>query len=220
MYKNHLQGIEVDGLGHVYWSFTDVLVKTDLTGAILERVQVPFHHGDLVFRDRELFVATNLGKDSAPTGADSWVYIYDANSLALKNRIPLPDVIFGAGGIASHGSQFLVVGGLPSDETANVVYEYGPSFELSRAITIPGYTQLGVQTATFGDGHWWLGCYGGTLLRVHPSYADIARFRFDAALGLAALSEGRYYVGRGQCGQEGCIGTAVLVPLSTILRTE
>lgn len=32
-----------------------------------------------------------------------------------------------------------------------------------------GYTLLGIQTATFANGHFWFGCYGGKLLKADPS---------------------------------------------------
>lgn len=48
-YTNHLQGICTDGGEAIFWSWTDVLVKTDRRGRLLKQVRVSNHHGDLCF---------------------------------------------------------------------------------------------------------------------------------------------------------------------------
>ncbi|MEO6807662.1 MAG: hypothetical protein ABI353_00925, partial [Isosphaeraceae bacterium] len=74
VYPQHLQGVCIDEKGSIYWSFTDVLVKTDLVGKRIAKAPVASHHGDLCYLDGRLYVAVNLGQFNQPAGrADSRV---------------------------------------------------------------------------------------------------------------------------------------------------
>src|SRR5690606_35314489 len=98
-YPKHLQGACTDGEQALFWRFTDRLVKTDPDGKVLEQVPVADHHGDLCHHDGRLYVAVNLGQFNRPEGAaDSWVYVYDAETLEKLARHPVPEVVHGAGG--------------------------------------------------------------------------------------------------------------------------
>src|SRR4051812_35321676 len=99
-YPRHLQGVATDGRA-IYWSWTDALVKTDMQGRLMKRVKAASHHGDLCVVKDKVFVAVNLGPFNLPAGkADSWVYAYDAATLDLLTRQPVPELVHGAGGIA------------------------------------------------------------------------------------------------------------------------
>jgi len=156
-YPQHLQGVAA-AAGAIYWSFTTVLVKTDLEGRILARAEVPSHHGDLCVAGGRVIVAwSNLFNRP---GADSKVYLYDADDLTLLEIKPVPEVTFGAGGVDHREGRFYIVGGLPPDGEENLVYEYDAEFRHVKTHRIPsGYTCLGIQTACFHDGRWWFGCY-------------------------------------------------------------
>jgi len=111
---HHLQGLCVDGLGNIFWSFTTELVKTNFAGKVLVKIPVGNHHGDLCYHEGKVFVAVNFGDFNNPEGkADSWVYVYDAAKLLLIAKHQTPEVTFGAGGIACHAGKYIVVGGLP-----------------------------------------------------------------------------------------------------------
>ena len=115
-YPQHLQGICTDQRESLYWSFTTRLVRTDQDGRIQRTVNVRSHHGDLCYRDGRLYVAVNYGDFNNPKGnADSWVCVYDADTLELLQEIAVPDVRYGAGGIGYHNQRFVVVGGLPDN---------------------------------------------------------------------------------------------------------
>ena len=119
-YPRHVQGICTDGKDALYWSWTDVLVKTDADGRLLKQVPVADHHGDLCYHAGRVYVAVNLGKFNRPAGeADSWVYVYDGNTLAELAKHPVPELVHGAGGIAWHDGKFIVVGGLPAEIEEN-----------------------------------------------------------------------------------------------------
>ncbi|REJ98476.1 MAG: SGNH/GDSL hydrolase family protein [Planctomycetota bacterium] len=211
-YPKHLQGVCTNDCDAVYWSFTDVLVKTDAAGRVLKKVPVADHHGDLCFHDGRIYVAVNLGQFNQPAGkADSWVYIYDAETLRELARHEATEVVHGAGGIACDGEKFLVVGGLPEGIEENYLYEY--DLELSfqeRHILNSGYTRLGIQTAAYHDGTWWFGCYGTPkiLLKADSELQFTARYEFDCSLGITGLPDGRILTASGQCrGDEGCTGS-------------
>ena len=199
VYPKHLQGIATGDGPEIFWCFTVVLVKTDLAGRVLARVEVPNHHGDLECHDGKVFVAVNLGAfNREPGHADSWVYVYDAGDLSFLAKHPCPEAVHGAGAIARGKDGFLVGGGLPVGRTVNYVYEYDERFRFRREVVIEsGYTRLGVQTALHAQGAWWFGCYGDDLLKTDASFRLTGKFGFDCALGLAESGGDGFLVGRG-----------------------
>lgn len=210
-YPHHLQGIAVDGES-IYWSFTTTLVKTDLDGKLRKKVPVANHHGDLCFDDGKLFVAVNLGKFNDPNGnADSWVYVYDADTLNEIARHEVQEVFHGAGGIGFRDGRFFVVGGLPGDVEENYVYEYDGDFGFVKQHVIEsGQTQLGIQTATFAHDRWWFGCYGDPkiLLVTDADFQMKGRYEFDCSLGIEGLPDGRLMSAEGRCETDaGCTGS-------------
>jgi hypothetical protein len=210
VFTHHLQGVCADG-EFLYWSFTTSLVKTDLTGKVLLKVPVDNHHGDLCLHEGKLYVAVNLGKFNDPEGnADSWVYVYDADSLNEVARHETQDVFYGAGGIGVREGRFFVVGGLPEDMQYNFVYEYDESFQLvQRHIVESGHTHLGIQTATYANDRWWFGCYGSpaVLLVTDSDFQMLGRYEYDCSLGIAGYTSGRLLVASGTCEKEvGCTG--------------
>lgn len=209
-YPHHLQGVCTNEKDSIYWSFTTKLVKTDRTGKLVKVVDVSNHHGDLCFHEGKIYVALNFGKFNDPKGnSDSCVYVYDASDLSLLAKHKTPEVFHGAGGIAIHKGKFLVVGGLPDGVNENFAYEYDGDFKFLKKHTLAsGHTHLGIQTATFSDGHWWFGCYGRPksdnapstppiLLKVDASLKKVERFEFNCSLGVVPISVGCFLVARG-----------------------
>jgi hypothetical protein len=160
-YGGHLQGMTTDYRNYIYWSHTTQIVKTDLNGNIVSRIDVPTHHGDLAYYKDRIYVAVNFGKfNEAPGLADSWVHVYRADDLGFIKKYPVPEAVHGAGGIAIHNDVAMVVGGLPPGNNVNFIYEYDMEFNLKKLHRLPsGYTYLGIQTATWFDGYWYFGCY-------------------------------------------------------------
>jgi len=209
-YKQHLQGVCSDK-DAIYWCFTTTLVKTDMKGSVLKKVPVANHHGDLCCHDGKLYVAVNLGKFNDPEGnADSWVYVYDAESLKELARHKTQQVFHGAGGIGYRDGHFFVVGGLPDGVEENYVYEYDGEFKfLKKHIIKSGHTHLGIQTATFAHDRWWFGCYGDPkiMLVTEADFQMKGRHEIDCSLGIEGFSGGRLLVGSGRCEKDdGCTG--------------
>lgn len=197
-YPHHLQGICTDGKDSIYWCWTDKVVKTDRDGRVLKEIAVANHHGDLCFRDGRVYVAVNLGKFNRPAGeADSWVYVYDGDTLAELAKHRVPEVVHGAGGMEYHDGKFIIVGGLPSGVGENYLYEYDESFRFrNRHVLASGYTLMGIQTAKHADGAWWFGCYGtpAVLLRADERFQVIGKWEFNASVGIAPISGGRFLI--------------------------
>lgn len=209
-YPHHLQGVCKDGEA-IYWSFTTRLVKTDLAGRVLKQIPVANHHGDLCCHDGRLFCAVNLGDFNNPDGhADSWVYVYDAETLDELARHETPEVQYGAGGVGVREGRFYLVGGLPPGIEENFVYEYDREFQFVRQHTVAsGSTLMGIQTAAFAHDRWWFGCYGDpkVLLVTDAQFRMIGRCEFDCSLGIAGLPDGRLLVAGGTCREGvGCTG--------------
>ncbi|MCU0879832.1 MAG: hypothetical protein MUF06_18830 [Pirellulaceae bacterium] len=212
-YSHHLQGVCADREA-IYWCFTTTLVKTDLSGKVLHKVPVANHHGDLCLHEGKLYVAVNLGKFNDPAGnADSWVYVYQPDDLAFVAKHAVPEVFHGAGGIGVRGGRLFVVGGLPASIEENYVYEYDGDFKFIAKHTIAsGHTHLGIQTATFAGGRWWLGCYGDPqiLLVTDADFKLLGRHEYDCSLGIVGLTDGRFLSASGRSAPGACTGSVRL----------
>ncbi len=193
-YSGHLQGVATQGDEYIFWSFTNTLVKTDLKGKILVKVSVDGHSGDLCVQDDKIYAAVNLGEfNQEPGKADSWVYVYDSENLALLSRRAIPQAVHGAGGMDFNDGSFYVVGGLPEGYQENYVYQYDPEFNfVKRHVIESGYTLMGIQTACFSRGCWWFGCYGDPreTIQADPDFNVVGRFQFDCSLGLTLYGKG------------------------------
>jgi hypothetical protein len=154
----------------------------------------------------------NLGKFNDPKGnADSRVYVYDADTLALIAKHETQEVFHGAGGIGIMGGRFFVVGGLPDGVEENYVYEYDANFKFARKHVIKsGWTRLGIQSATFHDGEWWFGCYGTPkiTLKTDSDFKMLGRYEFDCSLGIVGIAKDRLLFAKGPKTPDGrCLGS-------------
>lgn len=228
-YPLHLQGVCTNDRDAIYWSFTDFLVKTDLEGRVRKKVSVANHHGDLCFHDGKVYVAVNLGQFNQPAGkADSWIYVYDAETLEELARHETPEVVHGAGGMAYLDGAFFVVGGLPPGTNENYVYEYDAS-DLSfrkRHVLETGYTLMGIQTIAFADGHWWFGCYGkpSVLWKADRDFRMVGHWNTNASVGIVGDREGRLLVATtprdSQGNHQGVLYSSVPDPEKGLRRLE
>lgn len=197
-YNGHLQGTDAKGT-NIWWSFTKKIVRTDLSGAVLASCDAPSHQGDLCVKGDTLYVAVNRGKFNTETKGNSFVYSFDSMTLE-KKKVWTLDMPMGAGGITWNGDRFYVVGGLPPTHRCNYVHEYDADFKLvKRHVLNTGYTVLGIQTATFMDGEFLFGIYGGKgnpggILRCSTDFKSIRRYTGGGAVGFAKIN-GRIYTG-------------------------
>ena len=199
-YDGHQQGMATDGKNAIFWSHTTQLAKTDMHGNLLKVIDVPSHHGDMDYYDQKVYVAVNLGGFNGNGQSDSWVYVYDAKDLSFISKHPVPELVFGAGGIAIHNGRFIVVGGLPTDYQENYVYEYDSNFNFKKRHTIKsGHTAVGIQTAAWFKGYWWFGCYGMPdnpgLLKTDDSFNLVATYDLNFSFGIIGINGDKFLQG-------------------------
>ena len=225
-YTNHLQGVATDNAGNIFWSFTTRLVKTDKQGALLSQVAVPWHYGDLTWHGGRVFVAVNHGKfNQEPGAAKSWVYVHDAETLALLEKHQVPEAVHGAGGIEWYNGRFFIVGGLPASLEANYVYEYTETFAFVRRHEIAsGQTKMGIQTVCrVRDNLWLFGCYGkpAVTLVTNDAFAFQGKKVFNASYGIARTSEtGTVLVARDRLSGKTHAGNVSPVKIETVLSAK
>ena len=197
-YSGHLQGVATDGKS-IYWSFTHVVVRTDLSGKVLASVEAPPHQGDLCVKGNVVYVAVNRGKFNQENAAVSEVMSYDASTLRHLKTWKL-DMPHGAGGMTYVGDRFYVIGGLPATHERNYVYEYDGDFNLVRRHELAtGFTLMGIQTAAFEDGRFLFGIYGGTgdpsgVITSPKSLDTFERWLDSGDVGMVKL-DGDYFTG-------------------------
>ena len=219
-YPHHLQGVCRDD-GSFYWSFTTTIVKTDLHGKTLKKIEVPSHHGDLCYLDGKVYVAVNFGAFNDPKGnADNWVYVYSAKNLSLLSKHKVQEVKYGAGGIAYCKGRFIVVGGLPEGLEENYVYEYDLKFNFIKHHVIKsGWTRLGIQTATFVKDYFWFGCYGNILLKTTLDFNIAGKYNFTCGYGiLRGPTENSLYAGAGNLIKNGCDGNITAYKINQLFK--
>lgn len=198
-YPLHLQGLDRDKSGNIYWSFTDKIVKTDSKGQLLVSIDAPSHQGGLTIANDKIYIAVNLGKFNEESGADSWIFVYNPSDLSLADKIEVQDVRFGAGGMAYNPDKnvFVVIGGLPTGYDSNYIYIYTPEFTLKKKVELKtGYTKYGIQTAYYSDKTYFFGCYGSPAVTIKANN-KLNKFEIieeDTSLGITKIS-GRYYKG-------------------------
>ncbi len=187
----HIQGVASDGR-HLFLTYTTKLFKTDLSGKILKSVDKLTHHGDCCFADGKLYVAVNLGEFNQNEGADSWIYIYDAN-LNLLDKKAVPELVHGAGGIECLNGKLHVVGGGVAGKP-NYVYEYDAEFKFIKRRELPAWDSvMGIQTICYNDGYFYFGCYAngdgtnGYTMRTDSNFQNPQKIAFRSAVGICAL---------------------------------
>ncbi len=189
-YPHHLQGFTSDGKA-IYWSFTSVLVKSDLAGKRISQINVPMHHGDCCAVDGKLYVATHLNWPRKDRTA--WIYIYDCKDLTLLEKINIPEVDeAGVDGISFHNGFFYVcIGKEPDDKTPfNRIFKMTKDFQVVERFEVPGVTTYGIQAFSWANGYFWLGAYSkeGTI-QCDANMKVVGKHRIDMSVGVYELPQ-------------------------------
>ena len=181
----HMQGFTTDGK-HMYWSFTDSLVKTTKSGTVLVQVRVPAGHlGDIDYYNGKIY-GTVLGNSLKGLPFGIWtafdVNVYDADTLALVKTIRLDDC-FGMYERREHGfngvdgitvipesesspAKMMVASALFDGEEydSQMLLEYSLDGELlDKHFIKTGNTVFGIQNLDRDPetGNYWFSTYGG-----------------------------------------------------------
>ena len=186
-YPQHLQGFDCDA-NFIYWSFSDMLVKTDWQGKELKAVKVPYHHGDMCLKDNRIYVAVNFGRFNDPAGnAKNFIYVYDANDLKKVAEYKVDEVKYGAGAITPTENGFMVAGGLPPDPAnypANLLYEYDKDFKFIGCIKVAPWTLSGVQVIYKAPGGWLLAGHRNRVIVCDNNFKFLSDEGYNATHGI------------------------------------
>ena len=204
-YRGHLQGIASDGRA-IYWVFTQTIVKTGFDGKVLAKTTVPRHGGDPCCHDGKLYVpvCTSGFNSKLKRGAVSknFIYVFDAG-LKLLAKHHIPELEYGAGGIAVRDGHFFVIGGRPKDLAGNTVYEYDGNFKFVRRHEVAFDSLKGIQTINHAAGKWYFGCYGtnGLTIEADENFRVLRKVRPNTSVGMIPLANGLVLVGRTTAGK-------------------
>ena len=199
-YPGHLQGLATDG-GAIYWVFTRLVVKTDFGGRLLAKAKLPHHGGDPCWHDGKLYIplcGSGFNRKPKPGALSrNYVDVFDADLKQLK-RYPIPELEYGAGGIAVRDGHFFVVGGRPKDLPGNTVYEYDGDFKLLRRHEVDFDSLKGIQTIDFAFGKWYFGCYGtkGMTIEMDENFRVLRKVRPGTAFGMIPLANDLVLIGQ------------------------
>jgi len=198
-YRGHLQGIATDGKA-IYWVFSRDIVKTGLDGRLLARRGMPYHSGDPCWHDGKLYVPLCQSgfnrKLKAGAASKNYVCVFDADLKPIK-KYHIPELEYGAGGIAVKDGRFFVVGGRPDGLPGNTVCEYDADFKLLGRHEANFDSLKGIQTANYASGRWYFGCYGtgGLTVETDEKFQLTRRLRPGVGIGAVILPGGKVLVG-------------------------
>lgn len=165
-YSGHLQDVWREG-PYIYWAHTQDLVKTDLTGKILNRVKVEGHHAGIQVKDGKIYVAVCImqGKTGGKTTPECRVTVgeYDAETLALV-KMHVTDINDRSGSLTILDNGTFLVGCLrPQDISLTQVrfHHLDKDFRLLKSHVIDNVpVKLGIETLKRKNGCLYLGLYG------------------------------------------------------------
>ena len=142
----------------IYWSFTDVIFKTDLKGKVVKQIEVASHHGDCCVHDGKLYVSVDL-RVNRPR--EPFIYVYDTKTLDYVERFKLAEFQDGPDGIVFVDGYFYVAEGKGKDgpQAYSWIHQLTPDFKSVKKFKIPGIMHYGFQAMTFAHGEFWLGTY-------------------------------------------------------------
>ena len=189
VYPLHLQGVATDGK-NIFWTFTTVLVKTDLFGKVLATSEAKWHMGDLCCRDGKVYVGVNKGKIGGCRIGDE-VWVYDAADLKFLEKHPTPEAVWCNNGVEYFAGSFWVITDAPKHCRYNLLFRYSLDFKFMNCLMVDsGWTNLGVQAIFLHGDKILLGCYG------NPNDADAPHKSCTLVVDTKAILDSEC---RGQC---------------------
>lgn len=225
-YKYHLQGIAADETG-VYWSFTDILVKTDYKGKVLKEASLPnLHGGDMCVAGGDIFVSILIRPPkliAANNNSPAAVYQY-SKDLKLKKIHTLP-LKRGIDGITFYKNRFYVAPAMPKTRRKSVpiaIFDRNFKFLKELTVTTPTLKAFGAQNLTVVNGYIVAGFYdnGKTAPLLDPETLQLkGEIDLRHSVGLTQVPAGiagnahTYLVGRlkGKNGNWKCAAREVIV---------
>jgi len=140
-YNYHLQGFAIHG-ERIYWSFGEVLVKTNRAGDKQDVNEVSMHHGGLTYYNGDIYVA-----GSGAAGQN--IMVYDTTDLSFVTNHAIG---FSSDGINYHADTFAVV-------VNAFVYLYNTGFEYDTSYNVGFDCGTGIQNICNINNAWYIGTY-------------------------------------------------------------
>ncbi|MBQ7189555.1 MAG: hypothetical protein IJR99_09100 [Kiritimatiellae bacterium] len=194
-FTGHLQDVCTDG-EFLYWAHTVAIVKSDLTGKQVARVEVPEHNAGIAALDGLLYVAVCPLADLDHPKQDYpvQVWIYDAKTLALKEKKVLPQKDR-AGSLAVTPNGFIVgcLRGKNLTKRQVRVHLYDRQFKYieSRIIECPRIINLGTEVIKYRDGHYWFAMYPDHVQELDEHFNTVASYKAQGQTGM--IFDGQWY---------------------------
>ena len=191
-YNGHLQDVWYDGGSCLYWAHTRSLIKTDLTGHILKKVDVEGHHAGIEVKDGRVYVAVcpMQGKTRGKTTPECRVTIgeYDAQTLDLV-KMHVTDINDRAGSLAILADGTFVIGCLrPQDiEKTQVRFHHlDKDFKLIKSHIVDNVpVRLGIEVIKRRGDFLYLNMYGKPgAVKLDKDFKEVARGDLTGSLGL------------------------------------
>lgn len=217
----HVQGFTTDGK-YMYWSFTDSLVKTTMSGTVL--IQVPTaarweHLGGIDYHNGRIYGAC---MNRRPSGSS--LHVYDAGSLAVVDMILLKNIMSdmdnnvddnnGAGCITvgvdpDTGEEVLLIGCCIKPKSkfpGQIIMQYDFEGNYQKKYFVPtGCTNLGIQNIDRDPqtGCYWMTGYGReldyhireTLFCVSPDLKTVlSSYIVSSPYGIHCCGNGKFYL--------------------------
>jgi len=194
VYPGHLQDFWIAD-GTIWWAHTEWLVKTDLTGHILEKAEVGAHHAGLEIKDGHLYTAVcaHLHEPRGATTKESHVAIgeYDANTLKLIEMHILP-INDRAGSFCFLEDGTMLVGCLrhPSLKPTEVKFHHlDRNYNLikTHVIDIGKKVKMGIEVIRRRGNDVYLFIYGGPVMKLDAKTLEVTgRYQsFGGQMGIA-----------------------------------
>lgn len=194
-YAGHLQDVWWDGGTNLWWAHTHQILRTDMEGRILAKVDVEGHNAGLEVRDGRLYVAVcpmqnKTGGKTTPE-CHPQINVHDAVTLQLLERHILDGLTDRAGSLAILPDGSFVVGCLrPQDITKSQVrlHHLDSNYRLVRSVVLDNIkVELGIETIKYRAGELFLSMYKGKGLLVVLDAATFTEKRHQKYNGTTGL---------------------------------
>lgn len=192
-YKGHLQDVWYAD-GNIWWAHTQQILRTDMTGKILQRADVEGHNAGCEVKDGKLYVAVCImqGKTKGKTTPECHpqINVYDAMTLKLLEKHVLEDVVDRSGSLAILEDGSFVIGCLrPQDISPTQVrfHHLTPDFKLIKSYVLDNVpVKLGIEVIKRHGDDLYLCCYypKGLTIKLDKNFKEVARYSANGTTGL------------------------------------
>ena len=192
-YRGHLQDVWYAD-GNIWWAHTQKILRTDMTGKILQSADVEGHNAGCEVKDGKLYVAVcimqNKTKGKTTPECHPQINVYDATTLKLLETHVLEDIVDRSGSLAILEDGTFVVGCLrPQDISPTQVrfHHLTSDFKLIKSYVLDNVpVKLGIEVIKRQGDDLYLCCYypKGLTIKLDKNFKEVARYEANGTTGL------------------------------------